>query len=169
VVSGLLQTADYMAALLDENPVELAPSTVTRRIELRLRRQEVLTRPTDPLQCWVVLDEAVLRRAIGGPRVMRAQLEHLVDAAQQPNVTLQVLPFDRGAHPGIGSGFTILRFPWDTDPGIVYLESGSSAGLYLEDIDEIDDHTRIFERLCVLSLAPDTSVALLAKLADEYG
>jgi transcriptional regulator with XRE-family HTH domain len=169
VVSGLLQTADYMAALMDENPVELTPTTVTRRIELRLRRQEVLTRPSDPLQCWIVLDEAVLRRVIGGPRVMRAQLERLVDAAQQPNVTLQVLPFDRGAHPGIGSGFTILRFPWDTDPGVVYLESGSSAGLYLEDIDEIDDHTRIFERLCVLSLAPDASVALLAKLAEEYG
>jgi transcriptional regulator with XRE-family HTH domain len=168
VMSGLLQTSDYMAGLMAENPVEITDDLVRRRIELRLRRQEVLTRPSDPLQCWVVLDEAVLWRAIGGPQVMRAQLDHLVDVAQQPNVTLQVLPFSRGAHPGIGTGFTILRFPWDTDPGVVYLESGSSAGLYLEELDEIDDHRRIFERLCVMSLEPDASVAMVRELAGRY-
>jgi transcriptional regulator with XRE-family HTH domain len=132
-VSGLLQTADYMAALSRGSPVDLTERQVAQRIELRLRRQEVLTRTPEPLRCWVVLDESALRRAAGGPQVMQAQLDHIVDVAQRPNVTVQVLPFSRGAHPGIGSGFTILRFPWGTDPGVVYLESGWSAGLYLEE------------------------------------
>jgi transcriptional regulator with XRE-family HTH domain len=168
VVNGLLQTADYMAALMSEHPVALTASQTSGRIELRLRRQEVLARAPDPPGCWVVLDEAVLHRLIGGPQVMRAQLEHLVDMAQRPNVTLQVLPFSCGAHPGIGSSFKVLLFPWDTDPGVVYLESGSSAGLYLEEVDEIEDHTRVFERLCALSLAPEDSVQMVRQLADEY-
>lgn len=167
-VSGLLQTADYMAALTRGSPVELTEQQVRRRIELRMRRQEVLTRHPDPLHCWVVLDEAALRRAAGGPQVMHAQLDHLVDVAQRPNVNLQVLPFSRGAHPGIGSGFTMLRFPWKTDHGVVYLESGWSAGVYLEEPHEIEDHTLIFERLSVLSLGPDASIAMVRELAKEY-
>jgi transcriptional regulator with XRE-family HTH domain len=167
-VSGLLQTADYMAALTRGSPVDLTESQVAQRIELRLRRQEVLTRTPEPLRCWVVLDESALRRAAGGPQVMQAQLDHIVEVAQRPNVTVQVLPFSRGAHPGIGSGFTILRFPWGTDPGVVYLESGWSAGLYLEEPHEIEDHTLIFERLCTLSLDPDASIAMVRELAKEY-
>jgi transcriptional regulator with XRE-family HTH domain len=168
VVNGLLQTTDYMAALMRESPIQLASDQMRRRIELRRRRQEVLVRDRDPLECWVVLDEAVLRRVIGGPHVMRAQLDHLVDVALRPNVTLQVLPFSSGAHPGIGSSFKILRFPWDTDPGVVYLESGSSAGLYLEELDKVEDHARVFDRLCDLSLPPDGSIAMVSDLAQAY-
>lgn len=167
-VSGLLQIAGYTTALMRRSPTELADHQVQRMVEFRMRRQEVLTREPDPLQFWVVLDEAALRRAAGGPQVMRDQLDHLVAVAQRPNVTLQVLPFSRGAHPGIGSGFTIVRFPWDTDPGVVYLESGWSAGVYLEEPYEIEDHSLIFERLCHLSLDPDASIAMVRELAKEY-
>jgi transcriptional regulator with XRE-family HTH domain len=167
-VAGLLQTPQYTSALMRGAHTLLSDEQIARSVDLRARRQAVVFRDANPLRSWVVLDEAVLRRAAGGPRVMKAQLHHLVAAAQRSNVTVQVLPFSRGAHPGIGSGFTILTFPWPTDPGVVYLESGWSAGVYLEEPHEIEDHRQIFERLCSLSLDPDASVALMRDLAKEY-
>jgi transcriptional regulator with XRE-family HTH domain len=167
-VAGLLQVPAYTAALMRSGHTALTDDQIARSVELRTRRQAVVFRDANPLRCWAVLDEAVLRRAAGGPHVMTAQLEHLVEAARRPNVTLQVLPFSRGAHPGSGSGFTILSFPWPTDPGVVYLESGWSAGVYLEEPHEIEDHRQIFERLCDLALDPDASIALLRDLAKEY-
>jgi transcriptional regulator with XRE-family HTH domain len=168
VVAGLLQTRDYTSALLHGAYLEHSDDQIMQSVDLRSRRQAVLFRDANPLRSRVVLDEAVLRRAAGGPRVMHAQLQHLVEVAQRGNVTVQVLPFDRGAHPGIGSGFTILTFPWPSDPGVVYLESGWSTGVYLEEPHEIEDHRQIFERLCDLSLPPDASVALIRDLAKEY-
>jgi transcriptional regulator with XRE-family HTH domain len=167
-VTGLLQTPQYTAALMRGGHTQLSEDQIARSVELRTRRQAVVFRETNPLRSSVVLDEAVLRRAAGGPRVMKAQLQHLVAVAQRPNVTVQVLPFSRGAHSGIGSGFTILTFPWPTDPGVVYVESGWSAGVYLEEPHEIEDHRQIFERLCFLSLDPDASIALMRDLAKEY-
>jgi transcriptional regulator with XRE-family HTH domain len=167
-VAGLLQTGEYTAALLRGGHTQLTAHQIARSVELRARRQSVLFRDANPLRSLVVLDEAVLRRAAGGPRTMQAQLRHLVEVAQRPNVTVQVLPFSRGAHPGSGSGFTILTFPWPTDPGVVYLESGWSAGVYLEEPHEIEDHRQVFERLCALSLDPDASVAMMRDLAKEY-
>jgi transcriptional regulator with XRE-family HTH domain len=167
-VVGLLQTPEYTEAILRGSPTDLSDDDVARLVEFRRRRQEVVTREVDPLAFWLVLDEAALRRAAGGPHVMKAQLEHLVEMAQRPNITLQVLPFSRGAHPGMGSGFTILKFPWPTDPGVVYIESGWSAGLYLEEPHEIDDHSLIFERLCELSLDPDASIAMMREIQRSY-
>jgi transcriptional regulator with XRE-family HTH domain len=167
-VAGLLQTPQYTAALMRGSHAELGEDQIARSVELRSRRQVVVFRDANPLRCSVVLDEAALRRAAGGPRIMQAQIRHLVEAARRPNVTVQVLPFDRGAHPGLGSGFTILTFPWPTDPGVVYLESGWSAGVYLEEPHEIEDHRQIFERLCALSLDPDASIGMMRDLAKEY-
>jgi transcriptional regulator with XRE-family HTH domain len=167
-VAGLLQTPGYTAALMRGSHADLGEDQIARSVDLRARRQTVVFRDANPLRCWVVLDEAALRRAAGGPRIMQAQLQHLVEAAQRGNVTVQVLPFRRGAHPGIGSGFTILTFPWPTDPGVVYVESGWSAGVYLEEPHEIEDHRQIFERLCALSLDPDASIGMMRDLAKEY-
>ena len=167
-VAGLLQTPGYTAALMRGSHAELGEDQIARSVDVRVRRQSVVFRDANPLRCWVVLDEAALRRAAGGPRIMQAQLQHLVEAAQRGNVTVQVLPFSRGAHPGIGSGFTILTFPWPTDPGVVYVESGWSAGVYLEEPHEIEDHRQIFERLCALSLDPDASIGMMRDLAKEY-
>jgi hypothetical protein len=166
-VAGLLQTPEYTAAIMQGAPTELSPRQVDDVIEVRRRRQDVVTREEAPLQFWAVLDEAALRRAAGGLHVMTAQLAHLIEAAQRPNVTIQIMPFSRGVHPGMGSGFTILKFPWLTDPGLVYVESGWSAGLYLEEQHEIDDHSLIFERLCKLSLDPDESIAMMRAIAKE--
>ncbi len=168
VVAGLLQIRDYTSALFHGAHLALSEDQIAQSVELRNRRRSILLRDANPLRSWVVLDEAVLRRAAGGPSVMHAQLEHLVEVAQRGNITVQVLPVDRGAHPGIGSGFTILTFPWPTDPGVVYLESGWSAGVYLEEPHEIEDHRQIFERLCDLALTPDASLALMRDLAKEH-
>jgi hypothetical protein len=166
-VPGLLQIPEYTIAILRRGPTELSEEQLDKLVSLRRQRQAVVTRETDAVRCWLVLDEAALRRAAGGPEVMKAQLNHLVEMAQRPNITLQVLPFSRGAHPGMGSAFTILTFPWPTDPGVVYVESGWSAGVYLEEPHEIEDHRLIFERLCDLSLDPDASITMLRELAKE--
>lgn len=163
-VPGLLQTPDYTRALLHSAPTELSAETAAKLVEIRLRRQAVVARDDDAVAYWLVLDEAALRRAAGGPHVMKAQFDRLVEMAERPNITLQVLPFSRGAHPGMGSGFTILKFPWPTDPGLVYVESGWSAGVYLEEPHEIDDHSLIFERLCDLSFDTNASIAFMREL-----
>lgn len=166
-VAGLLQIPEYATAILRRGPSQLPEDQIAKVVELRRRRQAVVMRDTDPVRFWSILDEAALRRAAGGPEVMRAQLDYLVEAARRPNITLQVLPFSSGAHPGIGSGFTIINFPWPTDPGVVYLESGWSAGVYLEEPHETEDHRLIFDRLCELALDPDASVAMVRQRAEE--
>jgi Domain of unknown function (DUF5753) len=166
-IPGLLQTPEYTAAILRRGPVELREDDLARIVELRVRRQDLITRDHEPVALWVVLDEAALRRAAGGPDVMQPQVEHLVEIARRPNITLQVLPFSQGIHPGMGSGFTILKFPWPTDPGLVYVESGWSAGVYLEERHEVEDHTVIFERLAEQAFDHDASLAMLRELAKE--
>lgn len=166
-VAGLLQIPEYTLAILRRGPTEMSEEPLAQVVELRCRRQAMVTRENEPVRFWVILDEAALRRAAGGPEVMKRQLDHLIESAQRPNITLQILPFSRGAHPGMGSGFTILKFPWPTDPGVVYVESGWSAGVYLEQPHEIEDHSLIFDRLSELSLDPDASVAMMREIAKE--
>lgn len=166
-IAGLVQTPEYTAAIMRRGLTELTEEQITKMVELRRKRQAILMRESDPVGFWLVLDEAALRRLAGGHEVMKAQLDHLVDTAERPNVTVQILPFSRGAHPGMGSGFTMLTFPWPTDPGVVYVESGWSAGVYLEEPHEIEDHRMIFDRLCDLSFDPDASIAMLRELAKE--
>ena len=113
---------------LSRLPVKLTPELVDQRVKARLRRQELLSRQSpQPLQFWTILDEAVLHRAIGGPAVMRAQLELVVEKMQLPNVTVQVIPYSVGAHPALDSTFNILEFAVAV-PDIVYSEGG---GLHL--------------------------------------
>jgi hypothetical protein len=166
-IPGLLQIPEYTGAILRRGPIELRQRDLDEVVELRVRRQSLVTRDEDPVALWAILDEAALHRAAGGPEAMHEQIEHLVEMAERPNITMQVLPFSEGIHPGMSSGFTILRFPWPTDPGVVYVESGWSAALYLEEPYEVEDHIVIFERLAQQSLDPDASVAMLRELAKE--
>jgi transcriptional regulator with XRE-family HTH domain len=164
-VPGLLQTDDYMRAVVRGAHLEESAEELGRRVRLRLARQTLLTR-TEPPRLWAVVDEAALRRPVGGREVMRGQLERLIEATKLPNVTLQILPFAAGAHPAMGSAFSILRFPDQELPDVVYLEHLTNA-LYLNKPDEVDQYLHVMEGICVRAAAPDQSVELLERLLAE--
>jgi transcriptional regulator with XRE-family HTH domain len=149
-VTGLLQTEDYARALMASGPQELEPEEIERRVEVRMTRQKILDRPDRP-QLWAILDEAVLRRPVGGPSVLRAQLRHLLNASEQAKTTIQVIPFKLGAHPGMIGPFTLLGFPEPTDLDIVYMET-IAGNLYVEDSDEVSDYVTAFDHLMAEAL-----------------
>lgn len=168
VIPGLFQTPEYAAALIRAGHVGLSDDEIRRRVDLRIARQDVLARQPDPLVVWSVLDEAALRRPIGGSEVMRAQLHRLVDLAKRPNVTIQVLPVDRGGHAGLDGTFTILDFPLDLpgDPGTVYVQT-LQKGVYYEKPEEIDPYRQALTRLQADAVTPADSTAVLARIAKE--
>jgi DNA-binding XRE family transcriptional regulator len=163
-VPGLLQTDDYMRAVVRGAHLESAEE-VGRRVRLRMARQTLLTREHPP-RLWAVVDEAALRRPVGGPGVMKGQLERLLDATELPNVTLQVLPLDTGAHPAMVGSFSVLRFPDQELPDVVYLEHLTGAS-YLNKPDEVDQYLHVMESICVRAAAPDQTVELLSRLLDD--
>lgn len=166
IVPGLLQTVEYAQAMYESSlPAEFTPERAEELIEVRLRRQQVLTRDP-PLELWAVCDEAVFHRAVGGPLVMAAQLRHLIEVANMPNVTLQAIPFNVGAHPAMDSMFNILEFG-DVLPPIVYAE-GLMGWLYLEREQEVARYQRVFERLCSIALNPQETVELLSEIGSQY-
>jgi hypothetical protein len=168
LVHGLLQTPDYAAAVIRRGPSPRADEQVARLVNLRATRQSALTRTVDPLEVWVVLDEAALRRVAGGAATMAAQLNHVADLADdRPNVTVQVLPFDAGPHGSVFGAFTILAFPWATDAGVAYGEYRTGA-IYCEELREVEEHSLTFQQLCALALSPDESTRLLRDTAEEY-
>ncbi|MFI1564397.1 helix-turn-helix domain-containing protein [Streptomyces sp. NPDC020490] len=164
-VPGLLQTPEYAEAVVRLGPRVADPDAVERRVALRMSRQELLTRPDAP-RLWVVVDEAALRRPLGGTEVMRAQLERLIEAAALPNVTLQVLPFHVGGHAAAGGPVTVLRFPVPDLPDIVYLEQLSSA-LYLDKPEEVDHYLAVMDRLSMVASPAAESVAFLERVLKE--
>jgi Domain of unknown function (DUF5753)/Helix-turn-helix domain len=164
-VPGLLQTADYARAVVLLGHGRARAEEVDRRVDLRVRRQTVLDRP-DPLQLWAVVDEAVLRRPIGSRAVMQAQLEALLEATQRPNIRLQVVPFHTGGHSAAGGAFSILRFPDQELPDIVYVEQLASA-LYLDKRDDVELYVEAMERLCVEADTPDRTPETLRGILKE--
>jgi transcriptional regulator with XRE-family HTH domain len=163
-VPGLLQTADYARASFRAGRV-FNPDELERRVELRLKRQDVLTRQ-DPLVLWAVLDEAVLRRMVGGPAVMLEQLVHLLAVGEQTNVSIQVIPFSRGAHAGIDGPFTVIEFAEPTDPDVAYVD-GTAGNLYMEKVRDLRRHGSIFNNLLSEALTADESASFLLKITDE--
>ena len=164
-VHGLLQTEDAARAVIRLGHPDGSDEEIERRIQLRLRRQWILTAPDAPA-LWVVLDEAALRRPIGGRAVLRAQIAHLLKVSELPNVTLQVVPYSFGGHAAAGGQFTILRFAETDLPDIVYLEQLTSA-LYLDKRNDIDRYLAVMERLCVQAAPPAATPDLLRELLDE--
>jgi transcriptional regulator with XRE-family HTH domain len=146
-VPGLLQTEDYARAVTLLGHGNSPADEVDRRVGLRMARQDLLTR-AQPAHMWAVLDEAVLRRPIGRPGVMRSQLKYLLELADRPNVTIQVIPFQNGGHAAAGGAFSILRFAELDLPDIVYLEQLTSA-LYLDKRQTVDHYLAVMERLCL--------------------
>jgi transcriptional regulator with XRE-family HTH domain len=165
VVPGLLQTEDYARAMIRAARPDITASEVERRVSVRMARQSLLTQD-DRIDLWVVLDEAVVSRPVGGDAVMRAQLHRLVEAADLPNVTIQVLSFEAGAHAGMDGTFAILDFPEPGDPDVVFAEN-ATGGLFLEKNDELRKYIFIFDHIRAAALRPEESVALIMKLAEE--
>jgi transcriptional regulator with XRE-family HTH domain len=161
VVPGLLQTAQYARAGHEGAMPRLSDVEIERRIEAKLTRQALLSQ-LDPPSFRAVLDEAVLHRMVGGRLVMSAQLERLVEAAQLPNVTIQVIPFTLGAHPGVESNFNVLQMRAPT-PGVVFVE-GLVGSIYLERPEELKRYQQIFERLQTIALSPKDTIALIKEI-----
>ncbi|MEW9533938.1 helix-turn-helix domain-containing protein [Microbispora sp. NPDC049125] len=156
---GLLQTEAYARAVIRLGHPQAAADEIERRVRLRLDRQELLTRP-DPPRLWAVVDEAAVRRPLGGREAMRAQLARLLELLDLPNVTVQIVPFSVGGHAAAGGPFSILRFA-DTDlPDVVYLEQLTSA-IYLDKLEDTDRYLAVMERLCIeAETVPDTKKML---------
>lgn len=165
LVPGLLQTRDYARAAFRADDRKASAEHVDRQAELRLRRQEVLTRPDDPLELWAVLDEAVLRRLVGGRKVMRAQLGKLLEATDLPNLTVQVLPFSQGAHAGLNGPFCILEFPGE-DPPTAYVDS-PAGNIFLDKAHQVRRWTEAFDQLRADAMSPGDSREMIAKLSTE--
>ncbi|QLQ35482.1 helix-turn-helix domain-containing protein [Micromonospora robiginosa] len=164
-VPGLLQTAAYAREVILLGHRGAAPAELDRRVDLRMERQELLRR-ADPPQLWAVLDEAALRRPIGGPAVMREQLDALIEATAAPHVRLQIVPFTAGGHAAASGAFSILRFGDEDLPDIVYIEQLTSA-IYLDKRDDLDYYAEAMERLCVEAAPPERTRELLARIRDE--
>jgi transcriptional regulator with XRE-family HTH domain len=165
VMPGLLQTEEYARAVLRAAPNAGSTEDIERQVALRMDRQAILAQPSPP-DLWVVLSESVLRADVGGPAVMRAQLRRLLEVAERPNVTLQVLPFSNAAHVDPISPFTILEFPEAADPTVVYLEHLTGC-LFLETLDEIRRYTVVFDHLRAEALGIGQSADLIAGMAAD--
>jgi transcriptional regulator with XRE-family HTH domain len=161
-VPGLLQTADYTRAIVERGQSAATAGEIERRVLLRAARQEVLAKPGPP-RLWAVVDEAALRRPIGGPAVMRAQLERLIAATEEPKVTLQVVPFDSGGHAAEGGAFTIMRFPEAELPDVVYIEQLTSA-LYLDKREDVEKYSEVMDQLSVESEPPERTADMLRRI-----
>jgi transcriptional regulator with XRE-family HTH domain len=164
-IFGLLQTEGYMRGQILAEPETPSEEQVEQRVAIRLKRQERL-KGDDAPKLWIVLNEAAIRREIGGPETMREQLQRLIDASRLSNVTLQVLPFKTGAHPASHGAFTMLDFPEPADPDVVYVEYRLGS-LYLEQQSEVAAYATIFDHLRARALGPDESRALITRVAQE--
>ncbi|MYX09374.1 helix-turn-helix domain-containing protein [Streptomyces sp. SID8375] len=164
-VPGLLQTPEYARAVAQLGHPRSSPEEIERRVQLRVQRQELLTIPDAP-RVWAVIDEASLRRPLGGPEVMADQLRHLLKMTKLPNVTLQIAPFSLGGLAAAGGPITILRFLEPDLPDIVYLEQLTSA-LYLDKRDDVDHYLAVMDRLSAQSESPRESVAILERLLKQ--
>jgi transcriptional regulator with XRE-family HTH domain len=163
IVPGLLQTADYARGVAEV--LDVTPTRVAELVEVKMRRQGILAKQP-PVPLSVILDEAVLHRAVGGTAVMRVQLDHLINVTKDYDVTVQVIPYSTGAHPAMESTFSILDF-LDPVPSIVYVE-GLVGFLYLERPQEIARYAQVFDRLQHVALNPRESIELIAKVGAEY-
>lgn len=165
VLPGILQTEDYARAVIRSALSISSPGEIERRVEVRMARQRLLLQD-EPLRLWTVMDEALIRRPVGGPAVMRSQLERLLEVADLPNVTVQVLPFAVGVHPGTNGAFEIMEFPESADPDVVFMENFTGS-LYIEREIDVYQYILIFDHLRAKALDPDDSCRLIAEAAAQ--
>ncbi|MER7046059.1 helix-turn-helix transcriptional regulator [Streptomyces jumonjinensis] len=167
VVPGLLQTRQYAEALIAGALPESGVPDIEKRVSVRLRRQDRVKADGQPLRLWAVIDEAALHRVVGGKNLMREQLEYLIELSQLPHVTVQVLPFDMGAHPGINGQYAILEFPDATDSSVVYIE-GVTSDLYLEKANDVHKYSVMYEHLRAQALNVDQTRSFIENIVKRY-
>jgi transcriptional regulator with XRE-family HTH domain len=167
MVPGLLQTQPYAEALITGALPEVVPSEIEKRVQVRLRRQERIRAEESPLRLWAVLDESALRRVVGDRHIMREQLEQLVELSLLPHVTVQIMPFSLGAHPGVNGQYAILEFPDAADSSVVYLE-GVTSDLYLEKANDVQSYSVMYEHLRAQALNPSESREFIEEAAKDY-
>jgi transcriptional regulator with XRE-family HTH domain len=165
VVHGLLQTEEYARSVMTTVRRKLGPGEIDALVALRMQRQDAILR-ADPLDLWLIIDEAVIRRTMGPPDLMRRQLLHLAEASLRPNVTLQVLPFCSGPHPSLNGPFAIIEFPDRFDPDVVYTE-GVAGQAYLERERDVRSCAEAFDLLRAAALSPADSTDLISGLASS--
>jgi transcriptional regulator with XRE-family HTH domain len=158
-VPGLLQTEGYARAVIRGGLPHASRDEVERRVEVRMERQAVL-RNDNPLNLWSIVDEAALRRQVGGPEVMQAQFRHLMDASELPHVTFQVIPFGAGAHPGMPGSFILLQFGDAAIPDVIYVDT-MAGELFLEEVADVRRYKLVFEHLRAVAASPEASLSLV--------
>jgi transcriptional regulator with XRE-family HTH domain len=164
-VPGLLQSEGYARAVIRLGFASASEEELERRVRLRMARQRLLHGAESP-HVWAVLDEAVLRRALGGAEVMRGQIDHLLAALDLPNVTVQIVPFSVGGHAAAGGPFSILRFSQSDLPDVVYMEQLTSA-VYLEKREEVDSYLEVMERLCIEAEPASRTREILLQIREQ--
>ena len=165
IVPGLMQTPRYARAMHAANVPQIPAGRIEQLIEVRLTRQQLLVQEP-PLRLEAILDEALLRRVVGGPVVMAAQLDHLAELSGRPNVTMRVIPFGAGAHPAMNSTFNILDFAGPVAP-VVYVE-GLVGWIYVERSQDVKRYQQVFEHLRTVSLNPQESIELITRISAGY-
>jgi transcriptional regulator with XRE-family HTH domain len=163
LVPGLLQTEAYYRAFMQTAPAAGDEAAIRRKLELRAARQERLAGDDAP-KFWVVINEAVIRRVVGDADVMRAQLEHIVQMAERPQITVQVLPFKAGAHPAMDGSFMIVGFSDPRDPDVAYVEN-QMGSLLVEALPEVERYRAMFTQLIALALGPEESRVMISEVA----
>ena len=164
-VPGLLQTEEYARAIITQGAPGVDKDEVDRRVALRMGRQKLLTRDNPP-RYWVIMDEAALRRPMGGRDVHVKQIERLIDLVGEPNITLQVMPFKYGGHAAEAGAFTIMRFPETDLPDVVYMEYLTGAH-YIDKPEEVERYAAVMERLSVAGTSPDRTREILSGMLKE--
>jgi transcriptional regulator with XRE-family HTH domain len=166
IVPGLLQTEEYARAMFKELAGDTPDKRIDSQVEVRMKRQELLDRDDSPL-LFFILDEAVTRRLVGGKEVMRRQLRRIAELAASPRITIEVVPFSAGAHPGMQGSFVVQEFSDPADDDVLYLETPQGEVISRDDPELISHYREVFEDLRGKSLGPEGSVAFLGKLADD--
>ncbi|MEV2247561.1 helix-turn-helix transcriptional regulator [Streptomyces sp. NPDC049970] len=167
VIPDLLQTPAYAQAVIEETIPPVTAEQTSNRLKVRLRRQHRIYDPADPLRLSVILDESTLRRVVGGPGLMREQLEHLNALSAEPHITVQVLPCAAGALPGVAGSFSILSFADNLEAEVVHVE-GSTSDLYLEKRSELEHYDLIHAHLQARALSPGDTRHFVSTIRGTY-
>ncbi|WP_225800422.1 helix-turn-helix transcriptional regulator [Streptomyces sp. NK15101] len=167
IIPGLLQTPAYAEAVISGAMPESTPVEIEKRVTVRTRRQERIRDEERPLRLWAVIDEGALHRIVGSRQLMVEQLEHLIEQSHLPHVTVQVIPFEMGAHPGISGQYSILEFPDTSDSSVVYIE-GVTSDLYLEKAQDVGKYSVMYEHLRAQALNVDQTREFISKMAKKH-
>jgi transcriptional regulator with XRE-family HTH domain len=166
LVHGLLQTEDYAKAVLRALRLEDTRESIDKLVEFRMARQAQLTRPSSPLRLWMILEEEVLKRPVGGAAVMQAQLQHLLEVSEEPTVTVQVLPTARGAHVGLDGSFSIFEFPDPGDTDVAYV-ANLAGNIFIERVEDVRRSVLRFDHLRAAALDIGESADMITHIARD--